>query len=337
MPPKQSQAQQAQPPFSKDERVLCFHMEMLYEAKILDIMTNESGDGWNYKIHYKGWKSSWDDWVPQDRVRKFTEENKDLAQQLANQFKTLQAGKAAKQQPGKKGAAGRGGAGGSDMSSARGSEERTAGGGQMTGSGRIPRKGRDLELEQEEMYNSRPAIKIPLPDHLKALLVDDWENVTKNRQLVPLPHAHPVEEILDAYLAAERPNREDGSASLDFLDEMIAGLRTYFDKCLGRLLLYKFERVQYQDFYQQWMAGGECKHKSPVDTYGAEHLARLLVTLPELVSQTNMDQQSVNRLREELVKFANWFSRHSNDYFVSEYEAASQEYIDRVASDGPTL
>jgi mortality factor 4-like protein 1 len=148
MPPKQSQAQQAQPPFSKDERVLCFHMEMLYEAKILDIMTNESGDGWNYKIHYKGWKSSWDDWVPQDRVRKFTEENKDLAQQLANQFKTLQAGKAAKQQSGKKGTAGRGGAGGSDMSSARGSEERTAGGGQMTGSGRIPRKGRDLELEQ---------------------------------------------------------------------------------------------------------------------------------------------------------------------------------------------
>jgi mortality factor 4-like protein 1 len=70
-PPKQPQ-----PPYAKDERVLCFHMEMLYEAKILDIMASESGDGsWLYKIHYKGWKSSWDDGVTQDLVRKFTDEN----------------------------------------------------------------------------------------------------------------------------------------------------------------------------------------------------------------------------------------------------------------------
>lgn len=143
-PPKQPQ-----PPYAKDERVLCFHMEMLYEAKILDIMASESGDGsWLYKIHYKGWKSSWDDWVPQDRVRKFTDENKDLASQLLAQFKMLQSGKAAKQ-PKKVGGSGGGGAGratGSDMSSARGSEERTAGA--TTATGRGPRRARDYELEQ---------------------------------------------------------------------------------------------------------------------------------------------------------------------------------------------
>lgn len=140
-PPKQPQ-----PPFSKDERVLCFHMEMLYEAKILDIMPAESGDGWQYKIHYKGWKSSWDDWVPQDRVRKFTDENKDLAAQLLAQSKMLQSGKTAKQ-PKKGGrAGGAGGANGSDMSSARGSEERTAG--TTTTTGRGPRRARDYELEQ---------------------------------------------------------------------------------------------------------------------------------------------------------------------------------------------
>jgi mortality factor 4-like protein 1 len=140
---------QPQPPFQKDERVLCFHMEMLYEAKILDIMAAENGEGWQYKIHYKGWKSSWDDWVPQDRVRKFTDENKDLAAQLLAQFKMLQSGKAAKQAAKKGGAgtaAGRA-ANGSDMSSARGSEERTAGGATTT-SGRGPRRARDYELEQ---------------------------------------------------------------------------------------------------------------------------------------------------------------------------------------------
>jgi len=78
-----------------------------------------------------------------------------------------------------------------------------------------------------------------MPDHLKAILVDDWENVTKNQQLVPLPHPHPVNEILDDYLAHERPSREEGSASQDILEEVISGFREYFDKCLGRILLYK--------------------------------------------------------------------------------------------------
>ncbi|KAK0634517.1 chromo domain-like protein [Bombardia bombarda] len=144
-PPKQ----QPQAPFSKDERVLCFHMEMLYEAKVLDVMAGENGEGWQYKIHYKGWKSSWDDWVPQDRVRKFTEENKALASQLQLQYKQLQSGKAAKQQKKMAGGIGGGsggGAGGSDLSSARGSEERTAAA--TTLSGRGPRRARDFDLEQ---------------------------------------------------------------------------------------------------------------------------------------------------------------------------------------------
>ena len=71
------------------------------------------------------------------------------------------------------------------------------------------------------------------------MLVDDWENVTKNQQLVPLPHAHPVDEILNEYLEHERPSRVAGSAQVTILEETIAGLRTYFDMCVGRILLYR--------------------------------------------------------------------------------------------------
>lgn len=139
-----------------------------------------------------------------------------------------------------------------------------------------------------------------MPDHLKAALVDDWENVTKNQQLVPLPHRVPAETVLDDYLIFERPHREEGSASLDILEETVAGLREYFDKCLGRILLYRyyyyrpmrphfcvllapvlcsnlrssFERPQYIEMHASWESGG--KHKSPLDTYGVEHLCRLL-------------------------------------------------------------
>lgn len=57
-----------------------------------------------------------------------------------------------------------------------------------------------------------------------------------------------------------------------------------------------------------------------------------LVSLPELVAQTNMDQQSVNRLREELTKLTNWISRNAVTYFVSEYEVPGAQYIEKARS-----
>lgn len=82
-------------------------------------------------------------------------------------------------------------------------------------------------------------INLPVPDHIQAMLVDDWENITKNNQLVPLPHEKPVTKILDDYLNYERPNRQEGSASLDILEEVVAGFREYFEKALSRILLYR--------------------------------------------------------------------------------------------------
>lgn len=86
-------------------------------------------------------------------------------------------------------------------------------------------------------------INLPIPDHLQAMLVDDWENITKNNQLVPLPHEKPVAKILDDYLAHERPNRPEGSASFDILEEVMAGFREYFEKALSRILLYRYSRL----------------------------------------------------------------------------------------------
>jgi hypothetical protein len=93
--------------------------------------------------------------------------------------------------------------------------------------------------DQEQDFVSRTAVKIPLDDHVKGLLVDDWENITKNNQLVPLPHENPVSKILSDYLDHERPRRGEGTAARDILEEIVAGLREYFDKALGRILLYR--------------------------------------------------------------------------------------------------
>lgn len=133
-PSRQNQA----PPYTKDERVLCFHGDLMYEAKVMEVVVKpgQKPEDAQYRIHYKGWKASWDDWVSQDRIRKFTEDNKQLASQLEAQARMRSSGS----KGGKKVIR----ANGSEMSSARGSEERAAG---SSSFGRGPRRGRDYELE----------------------------------------------------------------------------------------------------------------------------------------------------------------------------------------------
>jgi hypothetical protein len=64
-----------------------------------------------------------------------------------------------------------------------------------------------------------------MPDRLKSLLVDDWENITKNLQLVQLPSNHPAGVILDEYLqhAIDTGNRT--AMERDILEEVILGLK----------------------------------------------------------------------------------------------------------------
>lgn len=130
--------------------------------------------------------------------------------------------------------------------------------------------------QQEETFNMRPAIHINVPDHLKSILVDDWENVTKNLSLVPLPSKPSANEILTSYFDEEKNKRHLGSPEADLLEEVVAGLKEYFEKCVGRILLYRFERQQYLEVYNAVQAGtGEYEGKGMGDIYGAEHLCRL--------------------------------------------------------------
>lgn len=132
--------QQQTPQFSKDEKVLCFHMDMLYEAKVMDVQPGRTpGDGFRYKVHYKGWKNTWDDWVLTDRIRPFDDEHKELAAQLHAQLKTSTQKNFKQPKKNLKGG-----------DSARGSEERGSGAPQGGRGG--GRRGKDWELEQVRLY-----------------------------------------------------------------------------------------------------------------------------------------------------------------------------------------
>lgn len=74
--------------------------------------------------------------------------------------------------------------------------------------------------------------------------------------------------------------------------------------------------------------------KAPSEVYGAEHLCRLFVSMPELVAQTNMDAQSVARLREELGKLTSWLGKNAAKFFVKAYVDPGHEYIEKSKGTG---
>lgn len=218
--------------------------------------------------------SSWDEWVPESRVLKFNDEN--ITRQKALILAAQNKGKEKeqeKQAAAAASAAASSSAGGSKDSGGsrkrpRDSDEKGRRGGSagVTAAGG-PKRGRDAVGDEEEFLR-RPEIKIVIPDALKVQLVDDWENVTKYDQLVPLPKKPNVKDVLKMYrdhVLEERKKREtksnkdskDGASGggsgssrlltqpLAVLDEVLSGLELYFDKALGNNLLYRFERTQY--------------------------------------------------------------------------------------------
>ena len=124
---------------------------------------------------------------------------------------------------------------------------------------------------------------------------------------MPLPRNPNVVNILHAYSVAEKASRpkRPGSAEADIFEEVISGIKLYFDRCLGNILLYRFERQQYVDIRRS----NDGKEMSEI--YGAEHLLRLfgtsvpmsvilLVSLPGLIAHTSMDQQSIQTLKDHI-------------------------------------
>ncbi|CAG8904645.1 unnamed protein product [Penicillium egyptiacum] len=302
--------------YSKDEKVLCFHHEILYDAKILDVRHKDSNDKkspFEYQVHYKGWKNTWDDWVMEDRLRKHTEDNRELANNLRREAEASFRLKSTKTTAKKRA--------GSDRDSVRDSEER----GSVPGRG--TKRARDSEIEKEESFNLRPSVRIIMPDNLKSLLVDDWEQVTKNQCVISLPAKYPVRQILQDWHEEELPKRAGSSADEDVLEEVVAGIQEYFDKCLDKILLYRHERPQYRGLRKKFEAAtGDLADKGPIDVYGAEHLIRLFSTMPELIAQTNMDMQATNRLREEISKLSMWLSKNSEKYFATSYLPAESTH-----------
>lgn len=89
------------------------------------------------------------------------------------------------------------------------------------------------------------------------------------------------------------------------------------------MLLYRFERLQLDQYFQE---RGDEDARAPSQVYGAEHLLRLMVRLPKLVSLVGLSDKEAREMEASLVNFVSWLHEERTRLFTSDYMRATDAY-----------
>ena len=215
--------------FDKEESVLAFHGPLLHEATIEETVEREAPDSKIrvrlYLVHYDGWNKHWDEWLPESRVLKATDANRNRQRERLKEFQ--RAHKRKRQ----------------DAAAAVGSKAKAAkpAGGAASA---------DESLCAEIRENLR------LPHGAKLKLIEDWEHITRERKLVNLPREPTINMLLEEFVTtkARRTSHER------IYGEVVEGVRAYFNQALPTILLYKYERRQYRELKEAHKSTHPCDY-----------------------------------------------------------------------------
>ncbi|KAL7085223.1 hypothetical protein ACP275_14G269000 [Erythranthe tilingii] len=164
-------------------------------------------------------------------------------------------------------------------------------------------------LEKECIIPSEKLVIIQIPSTLKKQLIDDNECITHLDQLVKLPRSPSVHEILNKYI--DYRVKKNGKIP-ESVGEIVKGLLCYFDKALPSMLLYKHERPQYKEVIPD--------NVSPSRVYGAEHLLRLFVKLPDMLSCMHIETETLTELQQRLNDLLRFLQSNQGAFFDSNYQ-----------------
>lgn len=184
-----------------------------------------------------------------------------------------------------------------------------------------------VDTVQEEQFMTAVEVRVRLPDELKPALVDDWDLINRQRKLPIVPAKVTIDTILADYIRAKTSNKNITPNKESAVQEVVAGLREYFNVMLGTQLLYKFERPQYAEILQQH------KDKQASDIYGFIHLIRLFVRLGQMLAYTQLDEKSVTLLNFHLQDFLRFMVKNLETYYsIQDYGVAPPEYHRKAIS-----
>jgi len=281
--------------YAKEERVYAFHGPLLYVAKVLDTAARTVPDTATkvklYLLQYEGFDSHWDEWVPESRIMKDGKEAEALQKDRVKEFNRAQKRR-----------------------SKQNAEAASSGAASSAASTKKQKTGDKVEL----MPMADIKEQLRLPQAMKLRLINDWERITREKRLVPLPRQPSIATLLDEFVATKAKRSSHERLYIEVCD----GMRSYFNQALGTLLLYKYERKQYRDTRESF------KDRSLVDVYGAEHLLRLFVKLPELLGHCKLQREHMTVLLAKLTELLKFMQANKTKYFLNTYESASDEYLE---------
>ncbi|KAL8491970.1 hypothetical protein ACS0TY_023533 [Phlomoides rotata] len=162
----------------------------------------------------------------------------------------------------------------------------------------------EIIKKEEDIAQLEKFVNIQIPSTLKKQLIDDQDCITHLGKLVKLPRTPNVHEILNKYF--DYRVRMDGMIG-ETLKEIVKGLHCYFDKALPAMLLYKEERQQYREVITE--------NDSPSDVYGAEHLLRLFVKLPEMLAGLHIEKETLTELQQKWLDFLRFLQSNQREFF----------------------
>ncbi|KAL1497162.1 hypothetical protein ABEB36_008167 [Hypothenemus hampei] len=252
--------------FFVGERVLCYEPDptkakVLYDSKVLDIVIQKEHTGKKiveYLIHFQGWNSSWDRRVGEEYVLKDTAENRQLQKDLAEKAQ-LQLGAYLYRKERKK---------------HQKPLDRTTGSSEDGSSGSPARIDTDDNPEMssssdEHSSNEDETIEIEIVPELREILEADYYLINGKNRRLRLPAVPNVVSILESYYRNYvnsqfcDPNGKSQSRSRNsfhketkikasdiqkniiLCQEVLDGLRSYFDFSVNDLLLYRGEKDQF--------------------------------------------------------------------------------------------
>lgn len=280
------------------ERVLVAYTDKYYEATVLKAENRETG--WHYFIHYPGWNKQFDEWVEAAGLVKFDPKmcnakessvapqiSIDVVQAAPVDLQHLESPYASSLQTGQK---------------LEQPQHQQPGRPKIQESDKRPKKrAKKSDVAPSTNWDSDQSsqMEFELPLRLKQILLGEYESISRNDHLPPLPYKPCVADILSQYVD------QSNSEGLDFEEEVAAGLQIYFDKSLQHMLLYQ-EEEQQNDYPEGTL---------PSSLYGGSHLLRLLVKLPEILPTQNVSAASQDRLQAGLVDFIVFLEDNASELF----------------------
>ncbi|CAA0397777.1 unnamed protein product [Arabidopsis thaliana] len=265
---------------------------------------------WKYFVHYLVRPPSellscfiWDEWVSADRLLKHTEENL-VKQKALDKKQGVEKGTKSGRSAQTKTRSSADTKADKDDSKTNGRQHINLQKGRNESTSQAMRSGLQ-KLRDKDNVTAEKLMKIQIPASLKKQLTDDWEYIAQKDKVVKLPRSPNVDEILSKYL--EFKTKKDGMVT-DSVAEILKGIRSYFDKALPVMLLYKKERRQYQESIVD--------DTSPSTVYGAEHLLRLFVKLPDLLSYVNMEEETWSRMQQTLSDFLKFIQKNQSTFLL---------------------